>query len=370
MSPRGQRPEPRHRLGFRIALWTALGFFVLSWVTLPAWDLIWKVVHPDEPKGLAWYEGWNLGEFIGVVVMFTVFGLSLGSLVGWLAGQRTLRPLRQIAAEVAEPFGHDDPLPGPFDETGEDEIAQLATALNAMRARSIDLRETLTTRDQERREWIAQVSHDLRTPLTALVTCLDLLEARLRRLDADDPRAAELVEAARHDAERLEGMSKDLLRIAHLELQEDLETEAVLPGELVEVTCIGLEPLVTDRGLTLELDVEEDLPEIRADGRLVLRALENLVANSLRHASEQIALQVRRTADAVRFAVLDDGPGLPTDKGAPTFASLRKARSGADSTGLGLLVTERVARAHGGSSGCLNRDEGGAEVWFELPATV
>jgi len=361
----GSQPPLHRRIGFRIALGTAIGFFVLSWITVPAWDYLFRWFHPEEHTGLKWYENWTLGELVAVSLMYTSLGLTLGACIGYLVSKRSLSPLQRIAREVAEPFGPEDPLPGPFDAAGDDEVAQLATALNAMRARGIDLRETLTSRDAQRREWIAQVSHDLRTPLTALVACLDLLEVRARRLD--DDRSIELVDAARHDTDRVLRMAKDLLRIARLELDDKLNKEAVLPGELIEATAAGLAPLATEQGLELEIDADEDLPTIEVDGRLVLRGLENLVANSVRHATSRIEVAARRTEAGVRFTVLDDGPGLPQNGQPIDFAGLRKARSGADSSGLGLMVTERVARAHGGRTGCSNRPTGGAEVWFELP---
>ncbi len=365
MRHRTNRPPMHRRVGFRIAIGTALGFLVLNWVSLPFWDMIWAIYHPDLAPPLAWDEGWTLGEIVVSSSIYTALGLTLGATIGYLVTRRTLRPLHRIASKVAEPFGPEEPLPGPFEVEGEDEVAMLAKALNAMRARGIDLRETLTSRDAQRREWIAQVSHDLRTPMTALVACLDLLEARVAKLD--DQRGLELIQAARHDSDRVEGMSADLLRIARLELDGQLNKEHVLPGELAEATRAGLAPLASERELELAVAVDEGLPELQIDGSLVLRGLENLVSNSLRHASSRIELAVTNGGDHVRFAVLDDGPGLPANGKPIDFAQLRKARSGADSSGLGLMVTERVARAHGGRTGCSNREQGGAEVWFELP---
>ena len=358
-------PPLHRRISFRIALGSSLGFLILSWLSLPVWDLIWPYFHPDVPAPLDWDEGWTLGEIIAGSAIHATCGLLLGGVLGHLFTRRALTPLRDIAQQAAEPFGHDDPLPGPFEVTGDDEVAQLATALNAMRARGIDLRETLAGRDGQRREWIAQISHDLRTPLTALVTCLDLLELRMKK--SEDEHGGELIVAARHDADRVMQMAEDLLRIARLELDEELTLERVQPAELIEATVTGLAPLAGERGLELEVEVAGDLPAIEADGLMVLRGLENLVSNSLRHAESRIRLEARVEGQSVRFTVLDDGPGLPTNGRPVRFADLRAARSGADSSGLGLLVTERVAGAHGGRTGCANRPEGGAEVWFEVP---
>ncbi|MDF1798455.1 MAG: HAMP domain-containing sensor histidine kinase [Planctomycetota bacterium] len=351
------------RIGFRIAVGIAFGFFVASWLTMPVWDFLWSVFHPDM-EGLAWYEGWTRGELVAVSFMYTAVGATLGGIIGLIVTRASLAQLRRMAQQVSTPFGIDDALPGPFLVEGEDEVAQLARALNAMRARGVDLMESLRSRDAARSEWVAQVSHDLRTPLTALVTCLDLLE---KRLESDgDAHTRELVSAALHDAERVSLMSEDLLRIARLEVDACLQRESVLPGELAEATRFGLSPLGTERGIELELDLPEDLSAIECDGGLMLRALENMVSNSMRHAKSRIVLRVDERAAGMRFTVTDDGNGLPVDGERVSFEDLRQARAGADSTGLGLMVTERVARAHGGEAGCRNA-EVGAEVWIQVP---
>lgn len=358
-----KRPPFLRRIGFRIAVGVAIGFFVASWLTMPLWDFLWSIYHPDM-ESLSWYEGWTTGEFIAVSLMHTVIGATLGGVIGLIVSRVSLAQLQRIAQQVSAPFGMDDALPGPFLVDGEDEVAQLASALNAMRARSVDLMESLRTRDAARSEWVAQVSHDLRTPLTALVTCLDLLE---QRLEAEgDAHTRELVAAALHDSERVSLMAEDLLRIARLEVDASLQRESVLPGELAEATRFGLAPLGTERGIELELDLPDHLPKIEVDGRLMLRALENMVSNSMRHAKSRIVLRVAERDAGLRFTVCDDGNGLPVNAEVITFEDLRQARSGADSTGLGLMVTERVARAHGGEAGCRNA-ELGAEVWIQVP---
>jgi signal transduction histidine kinase len=272
----------------------------------------------------------------------------------------------RLALQASTPVEDPRDLPGPFDECGGDEIAVLAKAMNAMRGRVHDLVGDLDRRDQDRRRWIAQVSHDLRTPLTALNACLERAEASM-----DDGRLDELPETlqvARHDAVRLAELIEDLLDIARLEADDTLVVEPVPPGELARQATRGLSALAQRAGVELVVEVDPGLPLLSADGRRLMRALENLLRNALHHARERVVLHAEAVDEGVRFSVEDDGHGLPVnDRGQVNLEGLADRRSRPDSAGLGLVVVRKVAEAHDGRVGAENADHGGARVWFEIP---
>jgi signal transduction histidine kinase len=126
-------------------------------------------------------------------------------------------------------------------------------------------------------------------------------------------------------------------------------------------------PIASAAGTALELEGgAPETSEWRGDGARLVRACENLLRNAVRHARSRVSFALELHAGALRFRVRDDGSGFG---GAPGPVDLRAARViGMDvgTSGLGLLVVERIAVAHGGRLGATNLEGGGAEVWFEI----
>lgn len=370
MPNQAPRPPLFYRMGTRVAVGVTLSFLIGSIVLTPIWEWIAKYFHPTGSP--SWYQGWSLAEVLTTGVAIVAIGAVLGGVLGMLISRVAMRRLVKIASEAAAPFGVDDSLPGPFDESGRDEISQLAGALNRMRTRATKLMSDLGARDSARAEWVAQVSHDLRTPLAALTSSLDLIEMRLKKGETGGLEL--LVHAARADSERVAHLAIDLLEIARLEVDPTLTLESVDPAELAEHARRAIAPLALEKGIQLTVSDERKLggEPLEADGRLLLRALENLLANSIQHAKSQVTLRFTSSETdpgAVRFTVEDDGPGLPETNGVVNFEDLKNHRSRADSSGLGLIVTARVAELHGGRADAGNPESGGASVWFEVART-
>ncbi len=324
---------------------------------------------------LAWFsEATPLGEqrvstdlfyrFIASGVIATLASLLLVSIV--------TRRLSTLAADASAPLNQQVEtidLPGPFDVTGDDEIARLAVALNTMRGRIEDLVIQLKERDRQRREWIAQVSHDLRTPLTALSVCLNRAKETLARSEnsSEKDSVTNAINVALQDGHRLQTLVDDLFELARLDASEELNLEPVPPGELVRQTVRGLAPMADSLGIELTTTIEPSLPTIRADGRRLMRALENMLRNAVQYGEKRVEIVVSAVGKYLKFEVKDDGPGLAEENGQVVFTETVKRPRRPDSTGLGLIVTNRVATAHGGSLGGENRPEGGASVWILIP---
>lgn len=334
---------------------------------------------------------WRMDRYLGVAL--GLLGTLVALLVGWVASRFVTQRVRDLALAVQSPVAEDHELPGPFTVGRMDEIGVLAAALNDMRDRIQVLVALLAQRDRERRSWIALVSHDLRNPLQALTACIDRSVQEARRIQDDTRRATmqHLLGTARLDVDRFEVLTLDLLDLARLEADDSLILEPVPPGELARNAAAGMRVLAEVQGRTLEVKVAPRCPELLADGRRMLRALENLLRNAIQHSERRIDLRVERTVGngqgAVRFSVDDDGPGLPTKAdGTVDVASLGVHKSRDDSAGLGLVVARRVAEAHGGQIGAYNRPSAeptlerasaggpsvdkrnaGGTVWFEIP---
>lgn len=291
------------------------------------------------------------------VLTASVLALALGILTSLLVTRR----LRTLAGEVSAPPANPDGLPGPFHARGSDEVAVLARALEAMRIRIGGLVDDLRAQDADRRQWIAQVSHDLRTPLTSLTISL-----RRAREQADGAVAAEL-RRAEHDALRLQSLTHDLLELSRLALPDALKLEPVLPVEIVDAALRSVEAMACDKSAVLSRVARHGDGEVLADGPKLLRALENLLANAVRHARGKVRVLVTADAERIEFAVEDDGEGFEGGVGPVDIAGLAERRGGRAGFGLGLLVALRVAQAHGGSLTASNEADGLTVVRLAVP---
>jgi signal transduction histidine kinase len=333
-----------------------IGTFLLIWFESPVLSAL----------GQRRLQAELLSRLVAAAALATFMSLLLVSLV--------TRRLSRLASEAATPLGEDTErfdLPGPFEVRGDDEIAQLASALNTMRSRIEELMGRLAERDRQRREWIAQVSHDLRTPLTALSACLDRAGSRLSESPGFAQRGSleEAITVARQDTDRVQTLVDGLFELARLDAGESLFLEPVPPGELVRQAVGGLRPMAEAQGIALRAVIAPSLPIIQADGRRLMRALENLIRNAIHFAEERVEVAATCEGAYLQFQVRDDGPGLPEKSGEVLFAQTDDQPRRPDSAGIGLIVTRRVAIAHGGSIGGANPPTGGAQVWIKIPLT-
>ncbi|MEZ6016434.1 MAG: HAMP domain-containing sensor histidine kinase [Planctomycetota bacterium] len=314
----------------------------------------------------------RINRYIGIGLALS--GILTSLAVGWAVSLRVTKRLRELALGAREPVGEGRALPAPLRVGGADEIGVLAASMNDMRERVHTLVEQLAERDRERRNWIALVSHDLRNPLQALTACIDRAAFEARRLDDGPARGGmlRLLGTARLDVDRFQVLTQDLLDIARLDADNSLILEPVPPGELARRAAEGMRVLAEVNGCHLEVEVARGCQELQADGRRMLRALENLLRNAIQHAQARVTLRVEpRTwhaegspgpaRRAVRFSVDDDGPGLPTlEDGTVDVPRLGAYKSRDDSAGLGLVVVRRVAESHCGTLGAYNRVAGAA----------
>ncbi|MEM7248932.1 MAG: HAMP domain-containing sensor histidine kinase [Acidobacteriota bacterium] len=304
------------------------------------------------------------GRLSAAATVLAVVALVL--LVAWLLARWLTRPVVRLAEQACQPVTEDGRIEQPFTGAGWGEVRLLGDRLDDLRERVNGLVDDLQRADSNRRAWIAQVAHDLRTPLTALSACLDRLSADVAtRPEADDLR--DTVGTARLDLDRVVVMTEDLFEIARLEHAGDLHRESILPSELIRRTVRSLEPLAEEQGRRLQFEVSVELPSFSADGGRLTRALENLIRNALRFARDEVTVSARESGPSeLLFEVTDDGPGLAQGS-VSTLSELEASPRSDDSTGLGLKVVQVVAEVHGGRAGIENEPEGGARAWIALP---
>ncbi|MBL6720681.1 MAG: HAMP domain-containing histidine kinase [Planctomycetes bacterium] len=303
-------------------------------------------------------------ELLLFVLVAVIGSVSLSRLV--------TRRLSDLVTHAAVPLDEVTELEDPAVQ-GQDEIALLAGALRDLRRRARDLIASLTEQDAERRRWIALVSHDLRTPLTALTTCLETALVDLEQVPASPERGAVVrrMQLALTDAQRLRTLTDDLLDFARLDTEKALVLEPVPPGELARQAAAVMQGFADQLERQLEVEIDRGLPTLDADGGRLMRALENLIRNGLEHAHARVRLKVTQADESeVVFVISDDGPGLELGPdGEVDWEALAQRKQRPDSAGLGLAVVRRVAAAHGGRLEAGNGATGGARLALHLPTS-
>ncbi len=301
----------------------------------------------------------------GVAQAFIIAGavmLAIALIASYLAGARVSLPLRRMAAVATRVDAGDlEPRMAPAEGSG-DEIRVLAESFNHMLDR---LAEAFASQ----REFIADASHELRTPITVIRGQLEVLAASDNPSAQDVRRAERVVQA---EITRISRLVDDLLLLAQAERADFLRLEP-----------IDLPPFVTELwdGVSLTANRRFELSDVpattlRADPDRLAQALRNLAGNAVAHTSEHdglVRLEVTKFAsERIRFSVLDDGPGIPDAERERIFLRFHRtdpARASRDGgAGLGLAIVRAIAEAHGGRVAAAESGNGrGARIDLELP---
>ncbi|WP_420454184.1 ATP-binding protein [Rubrivirga sp.] len=297
--------------------------------------------------------------------------VALALLLGALFSARLLRPVREVTRRV-ERLGEGD-YADRLPDAGPDELGRLARAVNEMAARVEASIQSLRDTDRLRRELVANVGHDLRTPLAALRVTLDEAERFASEGRTDD--VEEAVAAARRQAEGAAALVADLFELSVLDRpDQSLRLEPVPLGELVaDVGRQHARAFAAD-GVALDVDVPPGLPVVQADGARLARALANLLDNARRHtpAGGTVRLTASATGSEATLEVADTGEGMPPDVLAHVFERYYRGdgpRTRGAGTGLGLAIARAVAEAHGGALAAESAAGEGATFRLTLPTS-
>lgn len=225
--------------------------------------------------------------------------------------------------------------------------------------------------ERMRTDFVANASHELRTPLTAIKGFAEtLLDGAL----ADPQTSRKFVSIIDQEAERLIRLVEDLLDLAKLEAEKmEMEKRPLSLSSLVAEVVLELQPRMHKGGLTLEVDVSPDLPQILGDSGWLHQVLLNLLDNSIKYTPSggRIKVGAWLEGNEIKVEVDDTGVGIP-QKDLPRiferFYRVDKARSRQlGGTGLGLSIVKHVIEKHGGKIGIKSEEGKGTKVWFTLP---
>jgi signal transduction histidine kinase len=317
---------------------------------------------PVASVGADFYEIAPLAELDGtlrllssILVGGALLATAAGALLGAWASRSVVTPLNRVAVTAASIAGGE--LDSRLAATDDPELATIVGSFNSM----VDTLQQRINRDAR---LAADVSHELRSPLTTLVGSVDLLNARRSELPERSQRVLDLVTA---DLQRFRRLLDDLLELSRADAGLDRRPTAIVDlDQLLRQVLgeVGADPSVLD-GAT-DVFVAADKPRL---GRL----FRNLFENAATHGGGLTSVRVERAADDVLVLVDDSGAGIrPEDRERvfERFATGATQRRSSSGTGLGLALVAETATAHGGAVWCSAAPGGGARFVVRLPEVL
>ena len=291
-----------------------------------------------------------------VMLLFGLAGMISAALAGWAVARNGLRPVRRLTTAVEEIARTErlDPIP----IEGNDEVARLAQAFNAMLA-------SLSASQARQRQLVADAGHELRTPLTSLRTNLDLLAQADSSAELSDVSRKELLADVRAQISEMTTLIGDLVELA----RDEPTTPSVEPVELAAIVTQAV-TRVRRRTTTVEFVVRTEPWWVTGDPAALERAITNLLDNAAKWSPPDGRVTVELKQGTV--LVTDQGRGISERDLPHVFDRFyRSAESrGMPGSGLGLSIVKAVAERHGGNVRAGHGPEGGAAFWFHVPGTM
>ncbi len=309
----------------------------------------------------------TLRRLLFLEILITAAALIAGIVVELWLVRVGLRPLRDVVdtADLISGGDLEHRVPNASERT---EVGHVATALNVMLERIETSFDELQSSENRLRRFVADASHELKTPVAAVSAYAQLFNQGVADLESDLPRVMEGIE---READRMARLVDDLLVLARYD-----EPHPFVP-EPVELTGLVAESIETARTVGPDWPVTfraAEPVEVMGDWSALRQVVDNLLANVRAHtpAGTTVSVRVAREGDLAVVEVRDDGPGFDDERGAELFERFFRADPSRSRTtggaGLGLAIVASILRAHGGRATATSSDSGGALFRVTLPA--
>ncbi len=309
----------------------------------------------------------SIGVGLSVVITI-VLGMVL---FGFLANR--LRNMKAVVKDF-----EDGNLESRVQIKSEDELGQLAGSFNQMADTIVSDMEKLQNADKLRRELIANISHDLRSPLASIQGYLETILIKQKDLSIEEQQR--YLSVGLKNTKRLSALVGALFELSKLDAKQiEPHFERFSIAELVQDVVMQFKPLAEKRNVALSADLASGpLPMVYADIALVERAISNLIDNAIRHTPEGGAVSIVPTngdTAYVSVAVKDTGKGIPEEDVArifDRFYRVEKSRtpSNEGGAGLGLAIAKRIFELHGSTLSVQSALNKGTTFQFMLPTSA
>ena len=297
------------------------------------------------------------------------------------------RPLRKLTREVKAFENADESADNNADESadnqtpklkieippaGKGEINQLKRSFYQMQQRIHAQLRRLNKQDEIRREFLAYVSHDLRTPLTGMKAYLETLELKP---DMPVDERQNFLQKAITNGERLEGMINELFELTRLESnQVELNQDDFAIGDLLSDSYASFEKKAKDKDIILKIDCKHPQAQVRADIAKIERVIQNLVENAIRYSKEGDTVTLvsqKKPNGNILIQIIDTGSGIAPDDLPHIFEPYYRAsdeyKLKHKGAGLGLAISQRLLALHGISLNVERAEGTGTVFFFEFP---
>ena len=305
------------------------------------------VVPPRRPVGGAFWDVGRLLSLPGLLVLLVASGVAAALIVG--PARRRLRDLETATTRL----GSGD-LSARASDRGGDEVARLARAFNRMAVELAARDEALRTSDRLRRQMLADVSHELKTPLTSMRGYLETL--RILEGSLDRGTRERYLDTVEQETLRLERIVKDLLDLARYENGvATIDPRMFAIDRVYERVIHRNEREAAERNVLVRRHVAEAADQIVGDPDRIEQVIDNLVANALRHtpAGGTVDMSARADHQSVQLTVANSGRAIPPEHLPHVFERFYKAddarTNGSGGSGLGLSIAKAIVEQHGGT---------------------
>ncbi|MGK9172663.1 HAMP domain-containing histidine kinase [Yokenella regensburgei] len=282
---------------------------------------------------------------------------ALGLLAGGVAWWWITRPVRMLTREVSaleqeSIIAIKRVAEQPLDPAAGNEVAVLQNAFIELSRKVASQWDALADNDRQRREFVANISHDLRTPLTALLGYLETLSVKADYLTPEESK--HYLSIAMRQGNKVRHLSQQLFELARLEHGGiKPQPESFVMAELVQDVAQKFDLMAETRAIRIHLELPVGLAQAYADLSMMERVLTNLLDNAIRHTPDGgiITLRTRQEAEQLVVEIEDSGAGIPMELRASLFqrpSVLDKPRAGESRGGLGLMIVRRMLQLHGG----------------------
>lgn len=225
-------------------------------------------------------------------------------------------------------------------------------------------------REQLRREFTSNVSHELKTPLTSISVFAEVLSAGLFKSDADVVHFGSLI---RKEAKRLLAMIEEIMHLTRIEEnREKVHREPVCLSEIINDIVEFMEPVLVEKKVTVHCTLEQ--ATVLGDKGLLREMAMNLIDNAVKYnlPGGHVYVSVRKHGDHIDFAVKDTGIGIPEDKQKRVFERFYRADTSRSrkisGSGLGLSIVKHIAEYHNGTITLRSKENNGTEITIHLPS--
>jgi signal transduction histidine kinase len=323
----------------------------------------------DTPGASRMRNTFAIREGAGIIVLAAALSVALSLIVLRLL-TRKLSVLEQTMSRFQDLGAGPDRVASR--RRGGDEIDRLEALFLDLAARIEAQMAQLQSVDTARREMLANLSHDLRTPITTLLAHLETLQIVEQPLSEEERR--EYVAVAMRQSKRVAQLVEQLLEAAKLDARQIVANPESFPiGELLQDVVQKFALAARDRGIDLALNVAPAHTRVYADIGLLERVFDNLIDNALRHTPRGgcVTVSANPNGERVRLAVTDSGSGMTQEEAARVFDRFYRGDLGRSTTsgqaGLGLAIVRSIIELHGSTIAIDTRPGAGASFQFDLP---